>query len=128
MIRDSQSTPAFNRHSTAGRFKGREPSVEIAQLEAAWVEGPSVLYIGMAAPGKSGRRGLSKRLDEHRRHGQGEPVGHWGGRYGWQLADPESLMVCWKPTPDGDPATLETEMIINFVADFGQLPFANLRH
>jgi hypothetical protein len=59
--------------------------------------------------------------------GNGKPVGHWGGRYLWQLKNSANLVLCWKATPHSDPGEVEHELIRSFIAHYGALPFANLK-
>lgn len=126
VLRTSGAPPTFTETSGAGRFKGKDPSVSPDVLAAKWIDGPEVVYIGKATRGSAGRRGLQKRLDEYRRFGAGEPVGHWGGRYIWQLADKGDLLVAWNVTGEDAP-TVESRMLHDFVERYGVLPFANLR-
>jgi hypothetical protein len=125
VLRPNLSAPEFLPRSPAGHFQGRDPSVPLDALADAWVDEAVLLYVGKATTGKSGRRGLRKRLDEYRRHGAGEAVGHWGGRFIWQLADSDSLLVGWLPTPDRDPGEPEAQLITEFIGLYGKRPFAN---
>ncbi len=126
VYRESLSPPRFLEVSGGGHFKGRDPSVPVDVLYAEWVTGTHVMNIGKAAISASGRRGLTKRLDEYRQFGEGRPVGHWGGRYIWQLADSAALLVAWKVTPGQDPRVVERDYISCFKKKYdNRRPFAN---
>jgi hypothetical protein len=95
--------------------------VSVDALRSAWVPGAEVMYIGKAGD-------LHRRLNEYRRHGSGQRVGHWGGRYIWQLADADLLLVAWQLTPGPDHGDVESRFIAEFVTSYGQRPFANRRN
>ncbi|WP_245561821.1 hypothetical protein [Agromyces italicus] len=118
--------PQFRAVSPAGWFQRRDPSVPVEKLQQKWVESAAVVYVGVATPGERGRRGLAKRLDEFRRHGMGEPVAHWGGRYIWCLEDSDKLLVAWR-VEHNDPGAVEAQLTREFTQQFGKLPFANLK-
>ena len=118
VLRDSVERPDFLVRGSGGYFKGKDPNVPLSELCANWVEGANVLYIGKA-------KSLRKRISQYLRFGDGRPVGHWGGRYIWQLADASELLFCWKEV-DGDPDDVETELICAFREAYGSRPFANL--
>jgi hypothetical protein len=118
VIRDSLEPPAFLSESVGGHFKGRNPTVPVSELEANWVEATQVVYIGKA-------NNLRDRLRAFAKYGLGQPVGHQGGRYIWQLVDHAELLVAWLATAEV-PREAERELIGSFKASFGQRPFANL--
>jgi hypothetical protein len=72
IVRPTDEPPSFLDVSPAGHFKGKDPTVPVSELQALWVPGTRIVYIGKASLGGSGRRGLRKRLDEFRRSGAGE--------------------------------------------------------
>ena len=126
VLRPLASYPKFVYPSTGGYFKGKDPTVQQDELEHHWVEGTIVLYIGKAG-GVNSTRTLRGRLQTYLKFGEGKPVAHWGGRYIWQLADADELVICWKTTPRSDPALEEQKLIRAFTARYGKRPFANLR-
>lgn len=122
VVRKSSENPSFLQNGSGGAFKGKNPNVPISELQMNWVRGETVIYIGMT------NQTLRKRIRTYLRFGNGEPVGHWGGRFIWQLADHEDLVFYWKPMPDGSPEVYESELIAGFkMANGGLRPFANLK-
>lgn len=119
VLREPLEPVQFTATSSGGRFKGKDPAVDPAQLASNWVTDTETLYIGKATT-------LSQRLGQFRDFGNGRPAGHWGGRYIWQLADSRSLLICWSVST-GDPRSVEQQLIADFVAAHGARPFANLR-
>jgi hypothetical protein len=107
----------FLERSVGGRFKGRDGTVPIDALVARWIDDAGLLYVGRS-------NSLRRRVDELARYGRGEPIGHRGGRYLWQLAEHDELRVAWHGIVDSVQA--EREFLDDFEAQFGQLPFANL--
>ena len=126
VLRESKSAPQFLTEGTGGFFKGKNPNVSLAELKDNWVEGTPVVYIGKAG-GAGSSATLQRRLGQYLRFGQGANVGHWGGRYIWQLADSRDLIVCWKSLANEEPREVERQMIADFkAAHAGKRPFANL--
>lgn len=117
--------PSFLNESVGGHFKRKNPTVPTADLKSKWVSNTIVVYIGKAGGASSGAT-LKSRLTQYMRFGMGEPVGHWGGRYIWQIENNRSLLVCWKSLTDTEPRDFESRLIDAFVQEYGVLPFANL--
>ena len=124
VLKPPDFSPNFLNRSVGGWHKKKDPTVTVECLKRNWVKGVHVLYFGKADVGKSGR-GLRKRLSEYVKYGLGQPIGHSGGRLIWQLSDAQRLLVCWQACEM--PRALEKELLRDFVAEHGALPFANLR-
>jgi hypothetical protein len=118
ILREAEVIPVFLEKSTGGRFKGKDPTVDRVLLENKWVEGACVIYIGKAT-------NLRKRLEQYRRFGRGEPIGHWGGRYIWQCGDVGDYLVGWLSTKE-PPRDVEKSLISRFSELYGRRPFANI--
>ena len=128
VVRTGDSEPVFVPEGSGGHFKGRNPNVSVDELRANWVKDTCVVYIGKAGGGAS-KAILRKRIGQYIRFGSGEPVGHWGGRYIWQLDDADNLLFCWRAAKESEGAEdLESEFIATFKAQYGGFrPFANLK-
>lgn len=122
----TSGAPTFLPISTGGHFKGKDPTVPITVLREKWVAGAKAVYVGKAG-GDNSAATLNSRLKQYLQFGSGIPIGHWGGRYIWQIESCDTLVVAWKPTVDQSPLALEREMLDAFIVSFGKLPFANCR-
>ena len=123
----NQGPSNFLQNSVGGHFKGKNPTVSINELKNNLVEDTLVIYIGKAG-GSNSRATLHSRLKQYMRFGEGEPVGHWGGRLIWQLKNHRELTICYKTLPNPEPREEEKKLILEFESIHGNIPFANLAH
>ncbi len=125
IIYNDPKSPTFINPGTGGYFKGKNPNVLTNVLESKWVNDTVVIYIGQAG-GNGSSSTLRKRIWQYIRFGHGVPIGHYGGRYLWQLKDSGNLLICWKPSLCQDSRELEARLIQDFKFQYGKLPFANI--
>lgn len=116
-----RNPPTFAERSCGGWFKGKDPTVPLEALDANWVDGAEVVYIGKADE-------LKRRLTQFADFGTGKAIGHWGGRLIWQLPSIDQLLVAWMETPGRVPVEVEAELIASFRQAYGKPPFANNPH
>jgi hypothetical protein len=121
VLRPTRDTPRFLAKSVGGRFKRKDPSVSQEFLRKHWVDDATIIYIGMTREAD----GLCGRLGDLMKFGLGKPVGHWGGRLIWHLANYRQLLVRWYETDN--PVAVEARLIREFQQVHGVRPFANLR-
>lgn len=117
--------PEFLQESVGGHFKGRNPTVSLEKLRSNWIQGAYIIYIGKAG-GENSKATLRSRFSQYMKFGQGEPIGHWGGRLIWQIKGNRNLLMCWKSTPSEEPREVEKALIGEFRDNYGNMPFANL--
>ena len=122
VARRAAHPPTFLAESCGGHFKGRNPTQVLDVLEDKWVPDAEVLYVGKSDL-------LRRRLKEYAAFGAGRPIGHWGGRYIWQLSDSDELLVAWRVCGEDEaPGYLEVQLADRFKRSHGRLPFANIAH
>ncbi|MGH2725100.1 MAG: hypothetical protein ACRDI0_12755 [Actinomycetota bacterium] len=120
VLREEKGPPTFLTTNPGGQFKGKDPTMDPTVLEAKWVEDAHVLYIGLGSV-------LRNRLRQFARFGAGAPVGHWGGRYLWQLQGAMDFLVAWRETPEAPPREEELALLARFrELHGGRAPFANI--
>ena len=117
VYRESKLEPRFLKKSVGGHFKGYEPTISVDELLDKWVHGANLVYIGATSS-------LQTRIKILIEFGSGKPIAHWGGRFIWQLADHNNLLIGWKVLHDDNPHAFKRNLIENF----GILPFANLKN
>jgi hypothetical protein len=121
VVSHQKARPRFLPRSVGGWHKGKDPTVTRETLESRWVDEEPLLYVGRAS------KSLRERIRVYLAFGRGKRAGHRGGRYIWQVAENESFMFCWRRTPDEKPSDVERQMLEEFSASHGKLPFANIK-
>lgn len=125
VINPSHENTEFISPGVGGFFKGKDPNVSILELKENHVENSQVVYIGKAGS-LTGKGNLNSRIGQYLRFGKTKNVGHWGGRFIWQIKNYNELVICWKPTPNEDPREIEKQLLLSYQEQFGKRPFANL--
>ncbi len=126
IINSSTSNNDFLTIGTGGFFKTKDPNVSLTVLSNKWVDNSLVVYIGQAG-GNGSSATLKSRIKQYLQFGKGKPVGHYGGRYIWQLKNNSELIVAWKSLNTENPSAVEQELFRDFLNYYGRLPFANLK-
>lgn len=120
VLRHAADRPRFLVRNPAGHFKGDDPTAPRAVLASLWNSASQVVYLGATT------RPLRTRLKELVAFGSGQPVGHWGGRVMWQIANAMELLIAWRTT-SRTPSDLKSELLREHERLVHRVPFANLR-
>jgi hypothetical protein len=121
VLREGSDPASYLEVNPGGRFKGRDPTVGAHVLQGKWIKGCEVVYIGKGD-------NIQRRLKQYADFGAGKPIGHWGGRFIWQLADSAKLLVAWMTCASEETAAMmESRLVRRFKGEHdGRLPFANI--
>jgi hypothetical protein len=121
VLRAATGQDEFLEANPGGRFKQKDPTVAVDALRGKWVDDCQVVYLGKGD-------NIRRRLKQYADFGAGKPIGHWGGRYIWQLADSDELLVAWKACGSQETAAMmEARLLRRFKEEHGgRLPFANI--
>jgi hypothetical protein len=125
ILRPEKSAVEFVEIGTGGYFKDKNPNVLVIDLQKNWIEESDIIYIGKAG-GDTSNATLQSRLRQYLNFGKGMKVGHWGGRYIWQIKNINDYLICWKELPNEDPRNYEIKLLETFRQKYNSLPFANL--
>ncbi|MBP2640972.1 MAG: hypothetical protein H6Q66_1923 [Firmicutes bacterium] len=118
--------PKYTATGSGGYYKGTNPNVAVPTLLDKWVDTANILYIGKAGASDQ-KTTLNDRIKAYMLFGSGKNRPHSGGRYIWQLSNVLKLSIAWKICDDGEePIILERQLLNQFIAEYGKLPFANL--
>lgn len=110
---------SLKEHSNAGKYKGKDPTIAIAELKKKIPNKTKILYIGKS------EKSVLKRIQQHVRFWYGEPIAAWGGRAIAQLESFDTFEV-WYLQSDNPKATEKT-LLNDFKSNYGNLPLANWR-
>ncbi|WP_459211762.1 hypothetical protein [Aquimarina rhabdastrellae] len=122
----NNNKPEFLIEGVGGFFKERNPNVSLDILNENWVDDVKTIYIGKAGSLKN-KSTLKSRIKQYLKFGKGKAVGHYGGRFIWQLKNYSDLVFCWLAISDFEPREYEKLMIKEFIQQYGKRPFANLK-
>ena len=123
VVRDPSHPLGFRAKSPAGFYRGVDPTLSLETLTKRWVDGASVMYIGIAA-GSGVRALLQQCIKRTVRFGGGAAIAHPGGATLWQLEGSTQLRFAWKVVDD-DPRPQAGKLVAEFVARHGRTPFAH---
>lgn len=96
----------FLEKGVGGFFKEKNPNVSINELKEKWINNSDVIYIGQCGGGTSNAT-LKSRLSQYLNFGKSKNVGHYGGRFIWQLKIHKDIIFAWKELPNDKPSIIE---------------------
>ncbi|MCL4547124.1 MAG: hypothetical protein M1495_00965 [Bacteroidetes bacterium] len=126
VLRPKNSEVEFVEKGTGGFFRDINPNVDVSELKKKWLEKANIIYIDNAGDSESDAT-LYSQLKQYISFGQGNKVGHWDGRYIWQIKDIDDYIICWKELPKDWPTGVKLNLMELFWQKYDSLPFANLK-
>jgi hypothetical protein len=125
VLRPLDSEVEFVKKGTGGFFKDMDPNVDLIELKKKWLEEANIIYIDNAGD-TDGSDTLNSKINQYLNFGKGDKVGHWDGRYVWQIKNIKDYIICWKELPNDWTKSVKINLLELFRQKYNNLPFANL--